>query len=84
MKALSFQKNSTNSYNSFKTYESAEFNEPYVAAVFNASFVNEGFKNFTLGKKIATLILYYPFTKLSFHENCSRFQIVHLKPNVDL
>ena len=35
-------------------YESAEFNEPYVTAVFNASFVNEGFKNFTLGKKITT------------------------------
>lgn len=56
MKALSFRKNSTNSYNNFKTYESAEFNEPYVAAVFNASFVNLGFKNFTLGKKITTFV----------------------------
>ena len=54
MKALSFKKNSTNSFYNFKTYESAEFNEPYIAAVFNASMVNEGYRSLTLGKKITT------------------------------
>ena len=46
----SFEKKSTNSYSNFKIYESAHFNEPYVAAVFNTSFVNDGVTNFTLGK----------------------------------
>ena len=46
----SFEKKSTNSYSNFKTYESAHFNEPYVAAVFNRSFVNDGFNHFALGK----------------------------------
>ena len=54
----SFEKKSTNSYSNFKTCESAHFNEPYVAAVFNTSFVNDGFNNFTLGKMIADFVIF--------------------------
>ena len=60
-----FKKNSTNSYSSFKTYESAHFNEPYVAAVFNASFVNDGFSNFILGKTITNFVIFF-WTIFSF------------------
>ena len=55
----SFEKKSTNSYSSFKTYESAHFNDPYVAAVFNPSIVNDGFTNFTLGKTIKNFIIFF-------------------------
>ena len=55
----SFEKKSTNSYNNFKTYESAHFNEPYIAVVFNKSFVNDGFNHFTLGKMITNFVIFF-------------------------
>ena len=52
VKTASFKKNSTNSYSNFETYESAEYDKPYITAVFNATIMNDGFNSFTLGKKI--------------------------------
>ena len=67
----SFEKKSTNSYNNFKKYENAHFNEPYVAAVFNASFVSDGFSNFPLGKMITNDIKFFlGFFLLSHHGIC--------------
>ena len=54
-----FKKKSTNSYSSFKKYESAHFNEPYVAAVFDTAFVNDGFSTFTLGKTMANFVIFF-------------------------
>ena len=54
-----FEKKSTNSYSNFKTYESAHFNEPYVAAVFDTAFVNDEFSNFTLGKTITNFVIFF-------------------------
>ena len=78
----SFEKKSTNSYSNFKKYESADFNEPYVAAVFNSSFVSDGFSNFPLGKMITNdVILFWvflpPFSLRNsvFMKIFSRFQI---------
>ena len=45
-----FEKKSTKSYSDFLTYEKAEYNLPYIAAIFNKSFINNRFFNFTLGK----------------------------------
>ena len=46
----SFEKKSTKLYSDFLTYEKAEYNIPYIAAIFNKSIINDGFFNFTLGK----------------------------------
>ena len=54
-----FEKKSTNSYSNFKTYESAHFNEPYVAAVFDTAFVSDEFSNFTLGKTLTNFVIFF-------------------------
>ena len=40
---------STKFYTNFTTYERADENEPYMAAVFNSSYFKEDSANFTLG-----------------------------------
>lgn len=40
---------STKSYTNLTTYDEADENQPYVAAVFNSSYVKEDSTNFTLG-----------------------------------
>ena len=71
----SFEKKSTNSYSNFKTYESAHFNEPYVAAVFNTSFLNDGFNHFTLGETITNFVIFsgqfffFLIAEFGFREN---------------
>ena len=40
---------STKFYANFATYEQADENEPYIAAVFNSSYFKEDSANFTLG-----------------------------------
>ena len=54
-----FKKKSTNSYSSFQTYERTHFNEPYVAAVFDRAFVNDGFSTFTLGKTMTNFVNFF-------------------------
>ncbi|XP_065670320.1 receptor-type tyrosine-protein phosphatase epsilon-like isoform X2 [Hydra vulgaris] len=41
-------KNATSTYKDFKVYETADYNEPYIAALFNASMY-EKYRNFVLG-----------------------------------
>ena len=45
-----FEKKSTKLYDNFQTYEEAEYNRPYVAAILNKSIISDEFFNFTLGK----------------------------------
>lgn len=78
VKTASFKKNSTNSYSNFETYESAEYDKPYITAVFNATIMNDGFNSFTLGKKINVFFFCKDFLvsfcrTTCFSKNC--FQI---------
>ena len=47
---------STKFYTNFTTYERADENEPYMAAVFNSSYFKEDSANFTLGTLIRLII----------------------------
>ena len=60
-----FEKKSTKLYDNFQTYEEAEYNRPYVAAILNKSIISDEFFNFILGK--------HTFNEVSKVINCSTF-----------
>ena len=62
---LAFEKKSTKLYNSFRTFEEAGYNMPYVAAILTKSIISDEFFNFTLGK--------YTFNEPSKNTNSSTF-----------
>lgn len=63
--ATKLQLNSSSSYNVFKTYSSARYNEPYIAAVFDGKDF-EQYKMFAIGKSHSVVCEYNPSEALLF------------------